>query len=125
MDFRDSPEEAMFRQEVRAFVAREYKGDEGEAQSAYQAAAQGGAAAMQAYKGWMTKLATKGWVAPAWPKEYGGAGMTIMEQFIFNEELAQARVPRPGGIGITMAGPTIIVYGSDDQKTQHLSGMLT
>jgi alkylation response protein AidB-like acyl-CoA dehydrogenase len=80
---------------------------------------------MQAYKGWMTKLATKGWVAPAWPKEYGGAGMTIMEQFIFNEELAQARVPRPGGIGITMAGPTIIVYGSDDQKTQHLSGMLT
>jgi alkylation response protein AidB-like acyl-CoA dehydrogenase len=125
MDFRDSPEEATFRQEVRAFVAREYKGDEGEAQSAYQAAAQGGAAAMQAYKGWMTKLATKGWVAPAWPKEYGGAGMTIMEQFIFNEELAQARVPRPGGIGITMAGPTIIVYGSDDQKTQHLSGMLT
>ena len=125
MDFRDSPEEAAFRQEVRAFVAREYKGDEGEAQSAYQAAAQGGAAAMQAYKGWMTKLATKGWVAPAWPKEYGGAGMTIMEQFIFNEELAQARVPRPGGIGITMAGPTIIVYGSDDQKKQHLSGMLT
>jgi alkylation response protein AidB-like acyl-CoA dehydrogenase len=125
MDFRDSPDEAEFRQEVRAFVAREYKGDEGEAQSAYQAAAQGGAAAMQAYKSWMTKLATKRWVAPAWPKEYGGAGMTIMEQFIFNEELAQARVPRPGGIGITMAGPTIIVYGSDDQKTQHLSGMLT
>jgi alkylation response protein AidB-like acyl-CoA dehydrogenase len=125
MDFRDSPDEAAFRQEVRAFVAREYKGDEGEAQSAYQAAAQGGAAAMEAYKGWMTKLATKGWVAPAWPVEYGGAGMTIMQQFIFNEELAQARVPRPGGIGITMAGPTIIVYGSDDQKTQHLSGMLT
>lgn len=79
---------------------------------------------MEAYKGWMTKLASKGWVAPAWPKEYGGAGMTIMEQFIFNEELAVARAPRPGGIGITMAGPTIIVYGSDEQKKQHLSGML-
>jgi alkylation response protein AidB-like acyl-CoA dehydrogenase len=125
MDFRDSPEEAAFRQEVRAFVAKEYQGDTGEAQSAAQAASAGGADAMAAYKSWMTKLATRGWVAPAWPVEYGGAGMTIMEQFIFNEELAQARVPRPGGIGITMAGPTIIVYGSDDQKTQHLSGMLT
>ena len=73
----------------------------------------------------MRKLATKGWVAPAWPKEYGGAGMTIMEQFIFNEELALARAPRPGGIGITMAGPTIIVYGTEDQKKEHLSGMLS
>jgi alkylation response protein AidB-like acyl-CoA dehydrogenase len=125
MDFRDSPNEADFRAEVRAFVAKEYESERGDAQSAAQAASAGGADAMASYKAWMTKLATKGWVAPAWPVEYGGAGMTIMEQFIFNEELAQARVPRPGGIGITMAGPTIIVYGSDDQKTEHLSGMLT
>ncbi len=124
MDFRDSTEEATFRQEVRAFVAVEYTGEGGEAQSAYQAAASGGADAMASYKKWMSKLATRGWVAPAWPKEYGGAGMTIMEQFIFNEELAQARVPRPGGIGITMAGPTIIVYGTEEQKNEHLSGML-
>jgi len=63
-------------------------------------------------------------VAPAWPKEYGGAGLSIMQQFVFNEELALARAPRPGGIGITMAGPTIIVYGTDEQKREHLSGML-
>jgi alkylation response protein AidB-like acyl-CoA dehydrogenase len=125
MDFRDSPEEATFRQEVRAFVAREHKGDAGESRSAAEAASTGGAAAMQAYKVWMRKLASKGWVAPAWPVEYGGAGMSIMQQFIFNEELAQARAPRPGGIGIAMAGPTIIVYGSDDQKKQHLSAMLS
>ena len=36
-----------------------------------------------AYKGWMKKLAAKGWIAPAWPKEYGGAGMTVMQQFVF------------------------------------------
>src|SRR5438309_8919573 len=125
MDFRDSPEEATFRQEVRAFVAREYNGDAGESRSAAEAASTGGAAAMQAYKVWMRKLAAKGWVAPAWPVEYGGAGMSIMQQFIFNEELAQARAPRPGGIGIAMAGPTIIVYGNDGQKKQHLSGMLS
>ena len=126
MDFRDNADEGAFRSEVRKFLAEEYAGDgDGSATSAYQAASQGGQAAMARYQQWMKKLATKGWVAPAWPKEYGGAGMTIMEQFIFNEELAQARAPRPGGIGIAMAGPTIIVYGSDEQKQEHLSGMLS
>ncbi|MEX0684070.1 MAG: acyl-CoA dehydrogenase family protein [Dehalococcoidia bacterium] len=126
MDFRDNPEEAAFRKEVRAFVSTEYKRDDtsGAVTSASMAASQGGAGAMQAYNDWMKKLATKGWVAPAWPVEYGGAGLSIMQQFVFNEELALARAPRPGGIGITMAGPTIIVYGSDDQKQEHLSGML-
>jgi alkylation response protein AidB-like acyl-CoA dehydrogenase len=126
MDFRDSPEEADFRAEVREFIAKEYKrdGDGGGIASASQAAATGGAAAMQAYNDWIKKLATKGWVAPAWPTEYGGAGLSIMQQFVFNEELALARAPRPGGIGITMAGPTIIVYGTDEQKQAHLPGML-
>ena len=127
MDFRDNPEEATFRTEVREFIAREYAGDgaEGEARGAAQAAAQGGPEAMARYQAWMKKLARKGWIAAAWPKEYGGAGMTIMQQFIFNEELALARAPRPGGIGIAMAGPTIIVYGTEEQKKEHLSGMLS
>jgi alkylation response protein AidB-like acyl-CoA dehydrogenase len=126
MDFRDSPEEAAFRDEVRAFIKNEYKsGDSGETTSAAQAGTYGGAAAMEAYKAWMKKLATKGWVAPAWPKEYGGADLSIMQQFVFNEELALARAPRPGGIGIAMAGPTIIVYGTEEQKKEHLSGMLS
>jgi alkylation response protein AidB-like acyl-CoA dehydrogenase len=127
MDFRDNADEAAFRSEVRAFLAKEYRSEDGDgsATSAYQAASQGGQAAMARYQQWMKKLATKGWIASAWPKEYGGAGMTIMQQFIFNEELAKARAPRPGGIGIAMAGPTIIVYGTDEQKQEHLSGMLS
>ncbi|HEY5624983.1 MAG TPA: acyl-CoA dehydrogenase family protein, partial [Dehalococcoidia bacterium] len=119
-----NPEEAAFRQEVRAFVSAEYKRDgDGGTVSAAQAA-DGGSDALKRYNAWIKKLATKGWVAPAWPKEYGGAGLSIMQQFVFNEELALARAPRPGGIGITMAGPTIIVYGTDEQKKEHLSGML-
>ncbi len=125
MDFRDNPEEAAFRQEVRAFVSAEYKkGGDGGTVSAAQAASAGGQAALERYNAWIKKLATKGWVAPAWPTEYGGAGLSVMQQFVFNEELALARAPRPGGIGITMAGPTIIVYGTDEQKKEHLSGML-
>jgi alkylation response protein AidB-like acyl-CoA dehydrogenase len=127
MNFRDNPEEAAFRADVREFIDREYKGDgnDGEARGAAQAAAQGGPEAMARYQAWMKKLAKKGWIAAAWPAEYGGAGMTIMQQFIFNEELALARAPRPGGIGIAMAGPTIIVYGTEEQKKEHLSGMLS
>ena len=127
MNFRDNPEEAAFRADVREFIDREYKGDgnDGEARGAAQAAAQGGPEAMARYQAWMKKLAKKGWIAAAWPVEYGGAGMTIMQQFIFNEELALARAPRPGGIGIAMAGPTIIVYGTEEQKKEHLSGMLS
>ncbi len=125
MDFRDSPEEAAFRREVREFVSSEYKKDgDGGTVSAAQAASAGGSDALKRYNAWIKKLATKGWVAPAWPTEYGGAGLSIMQQFVFNEELALARAPRPGGIGITMTGPTIIVYGTDEQKKEHLSGML-
>jgi len=127
MNFCDTSEEAEFRSEVKAFLAREFKreADTPEANSAYQAASQGGAGAMESYQRWMKKLAAKGWIAPAWPVEYGGAGMSIMQQFIYNEELAMARAPRPGGIGIAMAGPTIIVYGTEEQKKEHLSGMLS
>jgi alkylation response protein AidB-like acyl-CoA dehydrogenase len=127
MRFTDTPEEAAFRTEVRKFIQKEYAPSaSGEAAtSAYQAASQGGKAAMDSYKAWMKKLSTRGWVAPAWPKEYGGAGMSVMEQFIFNEELALARAPRPGGIGIAMAGPTIIAYGTEEQKKEHIPGMLS
>ena len=125
MDFRDNPEKAAFRKDVQTFISAEYKkDDDGGTVSAAQAASAGGPDALKRYNDWIKKLAKKGWVAPAWPTEYGGAGLSVMQQFVFNEELALARAPRPGGIGITMAGPTIIVYGTDEQKKQHLSGML-
>jgi alkylation response protein AidB-like acyl-CoA dehydrogenase len=74
---------------------------------------------------WLKKLATRGWVAPAWPKEYGGAGLSVMQQFIFNEEIARARAPRPNFLAIGLAGPTIIVHGTDEQKREHLSGIMS
>jgi len=133
MDFRDAPEEAAFREEVKAFLAVEFKGasDGGleasgpNAERAKEEVSRGGVDRFGAYKGWMKKLAAKGWTAPAWPKEYGGAGMTVMQQFVFNEEMAKARAPRPGGIGIAFGGPTIIAYGTDEQKREHLPGILS
>ena len=74
---------------------------------------------------WLRTLAKRGWVAPAWPKEYGGAGLSVMQQFVFNEEMARAQAPRPNFLAIGLAGPTIIVHGTEDQKREHLSGILS
>ncbi len=69
-------------------------------------------------------LAARGWVAPAWPKAYGGLGATHIEQAIFGEELAYARAPLGGRVfGVGMIGPTLIVHGNDEQKAQHLPGI--
>ncbi|MDP9235977.1 MAG: acyl-CoA dehydrogenase family protein, partial [Chloroflexota bacterium] len=74
---------------------------------------------------WLRTLSKRGWVAPAWPKEYGGAGLSVMQQFIFNEEMARAGAPRPNFLAIGLAGPTIIVHGTEEQKREHLSGILS
>ena len=115
MDFRDTPEEAAFRTEVRKFIEEEGpKAREGRDPESFY----GGS------KAWTQALAKRNWIAPAWPKEVGGAGMSVMEQFVFNSELAEARLPRPGGIGIGFAGPTLIVHGTDEQKKKYLPEML-
>src|SRR5207249_12087703 len=115
MDFRDSPDEANFRKEVKAFLAAEFKGssDGGleasgpNAERAKEEVSRGGVDRFGAYRGWMKELDAKGWTAPAWPKEYGCVAMTAVLTFVLNEEMAKARAPRPGGRGLEVGGPTI------------------
>ncbi|MGB6896587.1 MAG: acyl-CoA dehydrogenase family protein, partial [Dehalococcoidia bacterium] len=117
MDLRDSPEEAAFRKEVVEFIEKEAPKIERGTRIEETLARSGE---------WFKKLAERGWNAPAWPKEYGGAGMSVMQQFIFNEEMAIHHAPRPVHliIGLGMAGPTIIVHGTEEQKKKWLPGML-
>ena len=72
--------------------------------------------AKAAAKQWEEAVAERGWVAPHWPQEYGGAGMSSMEHFILNEEMSKAGAPQVGGQGVAMLGPTLIVHGTDEQK---------
>jgi alkylation response protein AidB-like acyl-CoA dehydrogenase len=76
-------------------------------------------------KNWSRKLHEAGYAGLNWPKEYGGAGATLMEQVIFNEEVARLKAPTPyNGIAIGMVGPTLIEVGTEDQKKRYLSKML-
>jgi alkylation response protein AidB-like acyl-CoA dehydrogenase len=119
LDFKDTPEQAAWRKEVSTFLAAEKPKSDPDATP--QEMMQRGREMM---KEWRGKLAAKGWVAPAWPKEYGGAGLSVMEQFIMNEEFAEARAMNVGGMGTSMIGPTIIIHGNDDQKKEHLGAIL-
>ena len=143
MRFNDTPEEATWRREVREFLEQnlpeEFKqrnrmgnapfaGAEGGAEATARQGASAGGSGFRLQAGpmgeWREKLASRGWIAPAWPQEYGGAGLTTMEQFILNEEFAEANAPQVGGMGVSMAGPTIIKHGTDEQRSEHLPRIL-
>ena len=122
MEFRDSPEVAEFRADVREFLDKELTDEFRQPDEAVLGVGVGENPNDEA---WLKKLAGKGWVAPAWPKEYGGAGLSTAKQFVFNEELARAQALRPNFLGIGLIGPTIIVHGNEEQKKEHLSGLLS
>ncbi len=122
MNFRDTPVEATFRTEVRAFIEAELPPSLLGQSDMRMSAPEDDRGPIRE---WTRKLASRGWITPAWPKEYGGGGLSVMEQFIFNEEMARVRAPRLGGIGAGWAGPTIIVYGTDAQKAEHLPGIVS
>ncbi|MGE0597809.1 MAG: acyl-CoA dehydrogenase family protein [Dehalococcoidia bacterium] len=118
----DTEREAAWRKEVRDFINNE-------APAALKSGSEEGENSlfgrMGAIKEWREKVAAKGWIAPSWPKRFGGADMTVAEQFIMNEEFAESGVPgNLGGFGVMMIGPTIIEHGTEEQKAEHLTKIL-
>src|ERR1700727_297306 len=75
-------------------------------------------------KAWLATLFDNGYAGPGWPGEFGGMELPFAHQVIYHEEAARARVPGPLGTGLNIAAPTIIKYGSQEQKQQWLAPML-
>ena len=76
---------------------------------------------LPAVKAWAETLTEAGYMCVSWPKEYGGAGLTGVEVAVLNEEFARAEVPRiTRGMGEWLVGPSIIVWGSEEQKKHFL-----
>ncbi|HEX5119899.1 MAG TPA: acyl-CoA dehydrogenase family protein [Pseudonocardiaceae bacterium] len=134
MHWEDSPVEAAFRQEVRAFIAErfpaDYLPDHGDEHSMEPEDVWGynwpadrvstDPARRDGARRWADALADKGWITPHWPGEYGGAGLSALLEFVLQEEMMRARVPTVNGIGAFLLGPTLLAHGTDEQKAEHL-----
>ncbi|MGH3326671.1 MAG: acyl-CoA dehydrogenase family protein [Streptomycetales bacterium] len=134
MNWEDTPEEAAFRDEVRAFIRDRfpagYRPDPTAEQSlepedvwGYNWPADRVAddpARREGAREWAAVLAERGWIAPHWPTGYGGAGLSAMGEFILQEEMMRARVPTVDGIGAFLLGPTLLEHGTEQQRAEHL-----
>src|SRR5262249_27254405 len=80
--------------------------------------------ARRAATAWHEALQRRRWVAPHWPEQYGGGGLTPGEPFILNEEFARYGAPAVGGSGVSLLGPTLIVHGTEAQRQRYLPPIL-
>ena len=119
MQMEFSPEEIAFQQEVRTFIAENYPENLRSVQD------EGHDLSKEDFLSWHRILAKKGWIAPAWPVEYGGTGWTATQRFIWSEELAAADCVGTMPFGLSMVGPVIYTFGTPEQKAQFLPGILS
>jgi alkylation response protein AidB-like acyl-CoA dehydrogenase len=119
MDLSFSPEEEAFRAEVQRFI-REAMPPHIKAK-----ADNDGHFEQSEVMEWHKTLYAKGWVAPHWPKEYGGPGWDAARRFIFDDEVQLAGAPLLSPFGLTMVGPLLIQFGTDAQKQRFLPKILS
>jgi alkylation response protein AidB-like acyl-CoA dehydrogenase len=118
MDLTFNEREIAFREELRAWLAENRPAEQ---------PSEGGEDAHYAWRrDWQRRLYEAGWAAPAWPAEYGGRGASLSESAIYFEELGLARVPLPANVlGLLLGGPTLMVWGTDEQKQRYLAPILS
>jgi alkylation response protein AidB-like acyl-CoA dehydrogenase len=116
VDLRLSDSERAFRDELRSWLAENHPGQ----------APAGEEEGFEFRRAWQRRLHAAGYAGLSWPEEYGGRGATLIEQAIFNEELARARAPQVANVlGLAMGGPTVIAHGSEEQKRRYLPPILS
>ncbi|MGY3604094.1 MULTISPECIES: acyl-CoA dehydrogenase family protein [unclassified Bradyrhizobium] len=113
-----SPEEAAFRDEVRTFVAENYPAE-------MRVPNPDTDLTKDQMLLWHRILYKKGWIAPLWPKEYGGPGWSITKRFIFEQETTRAGTLPPLAFSVTMVGPVIYTFGNEAQKKRFLPRILS
>src|ERR1700723_2165950 len=118
MELNLSSEDAAFRDEVRAFIAANYP------QEMLVPNPETDLTKEQSLL-WHRILFRKGWIAPLWPKQYGGTGWSIIQRFIWEQEASRAGTLPPLAFSVTMVGPVIYTYGNEAQKAKFLPRILS
>ena len=120
MDLNLSPEEIKFRDELRSWLAANAPKDWDERRE------ESLESRFDYLKKWQRKLYEGGWAGISWPKEYGGRGAGLMQQVIFWQEMALAQAPPLANVlGLGIIGPTIIHFGTEEQKKRYLAKILS
>ena len=114
MDLNYSSEELAFRDEVRAWLAANLPAELRDRMASYEHLSK------EDLMRWHKILAKKGWVAPAWPKEWGGTGWNLVQRYIFEEELGYAGSPPLIPFGLMMCAPVLLRFGTEAQKKRFL-----
>jgi alkylation response protein AidB-like acyl-CoA dehydrogenase len=122
VDFRYTPEQEALRKEFDDFFREEMKNCPPEMNASMEALFEIDAC-WEFHKQLGKKLAAKGWIAMAWPKEYGGRDAPLIEQYIFNEVRGYHKAMGVDPIGVGMLAPTLLVSANDEQKREHLPPM--
>lgn len=117
MDLRFSEDEEAFRLEVHQFLVDElpewWFNQQGESDELWEVG-----------RRFARKLAARGWLVKAWPREWGGQELPVWKQIVFAEEMAVHQAPQDGmGLGVGLIGPLIMQVGSEEQKKRHLPGI--
>jgi alkylation response protein AidB-like acyl-CoA dehydrogenase len=122
VDFTLTPDQQAFRERVRSWLKASVPPE-------WKALASTEVPRAEAYeivRRWQAKLYEGGFIGITWPKEYGGQGLTFIEEMILHEELALQKAPPILNIlGVGMAGPTILAYGTDEQKRRYPAKILS
>src|ERR687883_473855 len=125
MDFADSPEHAAFRAEFRQWLETNLPPEICVDDAADQRVAPD-RETLEKRIVWQKKMHAAGWVGISWPAEYGGRGASFMQQVIFDEEYFRARAPiLPGTVGMSLLVPTLIHWGTEEQKKRYLPKILS
>ncbi|HXG22814.1 MAG TPA: acyl-CoA dehydrogenase [Methylomirabilota bacterium] len=125
MDFQYTPEQEAYRAKVRSWLEVNLP-KELCVEDARDERIAPDRAIFEKRRAWQRKMYEAGWVGIAWPKQYGGQGADLLEQVIFDEEYSRARAPvLPGYSGIALCGPTLMQWGTEEQKNRFLQPTLS
>ncbi|MGI8926609.1 MAG: acyl-CoA dehydrogenase family protein [Tepidiformaceae bacterium] len=122
MLFRDSPEHAAFRAELRAFLDAELPREDWDMRNDRDHLPPGGAEFTRRFR---KRLAEKGWLTMGWPAQYGGQGASYMTQTVYMEEMSGRGAPGAYDQGIWLAGPALMMHGTPEQRERWLPPMRT